>query len=57
MPKVRTLKAFSGVPVNTTGNAVRDGKHWKVTWDLPRSRPLVDWFDNEEYDQYLTIIE
>lgn len=61
--KIRTKVEFSGVPQWTTGNAEKDGKLWKITWDLthhmsgrPRLKPLQDWFDQKEFDQFLEII-
>lgn len=61
--KIKTIREFSGVPAGTTGTAERDGKLWKVTWNLtheasglPRTKPLVDWFDNEEFENYLVEI-
>lgn len=54
--KIKTLVPFAGVPKETTGIAERDPKfhnNWKVTWDLERSRPLIDWFDQSEFDEYL----
>ena len=61
------MTAFSGVPKGTTGDAVRDDMgnkiEYKVTWNLthdsmglPRTRPLVDWFDESEFKQYLVKI-
>ncbi len=59
---VKTLVEFSGVPKNTTGIMVEEldvpfskEKIWKVTWDLPRSKPLSDWFDEYEVKKYLQI--
>ena len=51
--KIRTLVEFSGVPKDTTGIAEPDGDSWKITWDLPRTKPLVDWFDEFEFKKYL----
>ena len=54
--KIKTLVPFSGVPEGTTGIAERDPEYhnnWKITWDLERSRPLSDWFDQSEFDEYL----
>lgn len=62
--KVKTLVEFSGVPKNTTGECVldieadwSDVKVWKVTWDLERTKPLVDWFDEMEFKKYLQEIK
>lgn len=57
MTKIRTLKAFSGIPKYTTGTAERDKDLMKITWDLPRNKPLVDWFSIEEYRQYIEVIQ
>jgi len=58
--KIRTLREFSGVPKGTEGEAEKDGKTWKVTWNLtrdflgtPRHKPLVDWFTQDELDSFL----
>lgn len=58
--KIKTLVKFSGVPTGTTGEAELDGNLWKITWDLthdmkgnPRFKPLVDWFDNQEFERFL----
>lgn len=56
--KVMTKIAFSGVPKGTTGTAERDKRLWKITWDLERrsTKPLVDWFSDSEFNQYLEIL-
>lgn len=53
--KIKTNKEFSGVPKGTTGTAEfeQDSGDWKITWDLPRSKPLSDWFTEEEFQKYL----
>ena len=56
---IKTNREFSGVPKGTTGEMERDGKLWKVTWDLPDRRatkPLVDWFDDKEQEQFLEAV-
>lgn len=55
--KVKTLKEFSGVPFGTTGTAIKDGKHFKITWDLERTRPLIDWFTDDEFIKYLVVVK
>lgn len=62
--KVKTLVEFSGVPKGTIGVYVEliadfiiKKKVWDVTWDLPRSKPLVDQFDELEFKKYLEVIE
>ncbi len=63
--KIKSLIEFSRVPKGTTGMAERDGDLWKITWDnletfrgMPfKKRPLQDWFDQGEFDQYLIEIE
>lgn len=60
--KVETLVGFSGVPKGTKGNAEKDYSNppyinWKITWDLERTKPLVDWFNDEEFKKYLKVIE
>ncbi len=55
--KVKTVVEFSGVPKGTTGNAERDDIEWKVTWDLKRTKPLIDWFDEAEFKKYLKVLE
>ncbi|MCP6727298.1 MAG: hypothetical protein KJI69_04680 [Patescibacteria group bacterium] len=60
--KVISLVEFSGVPKGTTGiceydtPANREGSK-KVTWDLDRSKPLVDWFTDWEFKKYLEVLE
>jgi hypothetical protein len=56
--KIMTKIAFSGVPKGTTGTAERDKKLWKITWDLEErsTNPLVDWFSDSEFNQYLEIL-
>lgn len=63
MMQVRTRVQFSGVPKGTEGVAEMDDKLWKVTWKLPfdsigrpRTQPLMDWFNQEEFDQFLDVI-
>ena len=64
MKRIRTKIAFSGVPIGTEGTAAfeKDTKpefgQWRITWELEgvrasKTRPLVDWFDQEEFDMYL----
>ena len=59
--KIRTKVAFSGVPQGTTGIAERDYEYdevmYKVVWDLQRTKPLTDWFDEEEFKKYLEVIQ
>jgi len=64
--KVKTLVEFSGVPKGTTGICEYDTpanrkSHFegskKVTWDLDRSKPLVDWFTEWEFKKYLKVLE
>lgn len=62
--KVRTIVEFSGVPKNTTGECIEDveadwtdKKVWKVTWNLKRTKPLIDWFDEFEFKKYLEILK
>jgi len=62
--RIRTTVEFSGVPKDTTGECIREKdtpyskkKIWKVTWDLPRSKPLSDWFDQSEFDEYLEVLK
>jgi len=64
MIKIKTKRSFSGIEVGTTGTAeielkATSGRNlYKITWDLPdRSRPLVDWFDQSEFKEYLEVIE
>lgn len=54
--EIKTLVEFSGIPKGTTGQAERDGKIWKITWNLEqRTKPLCDWFNQEEFDKYLVV--
>lgn len=57
--KIMTKVAFSGVPEGTTGAAERDNDLWKIIWDLDRgtAKPLVDWFSDSEFNQYLETLE
>lgn len=62
--KIKTLVEFSGVPKGTTGIAERDDNLWKITWDniqvirgMPlKKRELQDWFDQQEFDKYLEVV-
>ena len=61
--RIKTLVEFSGVPKDTTGLCEEEHeewhkgkKMWKVTWDLVRSKPLIDWFDQREFDKFLVEI-
>ncbi len=61
--KVKTLVEWSGVPKGTTATCIIEPKPnwtkkkiWKVTWDLDRKKPLVDWFDKEEFEKWLVVI-
>jgi len=52
--KVKSKVEFSGVPQGTTGIAEKDENDlYKVTWDLVRTKPLVDWFNEFEMGKYL----
>jgi len=56
---VKSLVEFSGVPKGTTGICENDNDREaskKVTWDLDRSKPLVDWFNEWEFKKYLEVI-
>ncbi len=64
--KVKTLREFAGVPIGTIGIAEKDGDLFKITWmDIPGTRrgipfsikPIEDWFNQGEVDQYLEILE
>lgn len=57
---IRTKVEFSGVPKGTEGEITnveykKSGEAlYAVQWNLPnRSKPLVDWFTQEEKDRYL----
>jgi len=55
--KIKSLKNFSGVRKGTTGEAVRETDgipgQWRITWDLDRTKPLIDWFSQWEFENYL----
>ncbi len=55
---VKTNRAFSGVPFNTTGQIDEDyGTGVTVQWDLPHwGQPLRDGFDKKTELQYLDIL-
>ena len=63
MKRIRTKIAFSGVPKGTEGTAAFEKDTvknvvWRITWELQgvrasQKRPLVDWFDQSEYDEFL----
>ena len=62
--KIMTKYEFSGVPKGTTGLVIdeeRDKygkiKDYAIQWDLPRPKPLVDWFTPDEFVDYLEVIE
>jgi hypothetical protein len=57
---VETLVPFSGAPQGTAGVVVRydeadSGFDVGIQWELPRrrTRPLVDWFSKDEYEEFL----
>jgi len=65
--KIKSTIEFSGVPKGTTGEAIRDGDLWKITWHniermgtLPSGRfgkkLLEDWFDQYEFKKYLVVV-
>ena len=56
--KIKTNHSFAGVPAGTTGTAEKeDDGTYKITWDLPgRTKPLVDWFDQDEFKNHLVVI-
>jgi len=62
--KIKSLIDFAGIPKGSTGDAVRDEKLWKITWDkfgtfrgIPfKKKPLEDWFDEYEFKKYLVVI-
>lgn len=62
--KVKTLVEWAGVPKGTTATCVKvekpswvKKKSYKVTWDLDRKKPLVDWFDQEDFENWLVVIK
>jgi hypothetical protein len=55
--RIKSKVAFSGVPKGTTGFVEKDEDLWKITWELYREKPLVDWFNEWEFNQYLEILE
>ena len=62
--KMKSSVEFSGVPMGTEGEVERDGKLWKVTWNIkthsdgrPRFKPLVDWFSDDEKENFLELIK
>ena len=61
--RMKTNREFSGVPKGTEGDVEKDGKLWKVIWDMkthsggrPRFKPLVDWFSEDEKKEFLELI-
>jgi hypothetical protein len=64
MTKIRTDYEFSGVPRGTIGTVIDTQKddmgnitEYAIQWDLPRPKPLVDWFTADEFVDYLQVIE
>ena len=56
--RIKTSVQLSGVPKGTEGEAVPDHGKWKITWDLPnRPKPLVDWFNDEEFGRLLQKVD
>lgn len=62
--KIRSLREFAGVPKGTTGIAEIDPTSnglYKITWDkletmrgIPfKNRPLEDWFNQSDFNDYL----
>ena len=62
--RIRTIVEFSGVPVGTTGKVIKisspKNRHmdveYAIQWDLVRPRPLVDWFSETEFRDFLEIL-
>ena len=62
--RIGTSVEFSGVPAGTTGKVVdvssRKNRHmdveYAIQWDLVRPRPLVDWFSETEFRDFLEIL-
>ena len=64
MTKIRTDYEFSGVTRGTIGTVVDTDMddmgniiRYAIQWDLPRPKPLVDWFTPDEFVDYLQVIE
>ena len=64
MTKIRTDYEFSGVPRGTIGTVVDTDMddmgniiRYAIQWDLPRLKPLVDWFTPDEFIDYLQVVE
>ena len=64
MTKIRTDYEFSGVPKGTTGTVIDVARDYRgniteyaIQWDLPRLKPLVDWFTPDEFIDYLQVVE
>ncbi|MHB8360351.1 MAG: hypothetical protein ACYDAO_10560 [Thermoplasmataceae archaeon] len=63
--KVRAKVGFLGAPRGTTGKVIQvttpRNKHlekeYAIQWDLFRSRPLVDWFTESEFRDFLEVLE
>ena len=62
--RITTCVEFSGVPAGTTGKVVdisspknkHMGVEYAIQWDLNRPRPLVDWFSETEFKDFLEIL-
>lgn len=59
---VSTLVEFSGVPVGTRGLVIEASDHENgctvaIVWDMPRDRPLMDWFSKDDYNRFLIEVE
>ena len=62
--RIHTLVEFSGVPRDTAGQVIRadpsDGGYTlAIQWELAerRAKPLVDWFTQDEYEQFLVEVQ
>ena len=56
--RIVTKMPFSGVPKDTEGivsqaDGTEDRATVGIVWDISRSQPLMDWFNKEEYGNYL----
>jgi hypothetical protein len=62
---IRTKVEFSGVPKGTTGKVIEDltpgrnhkEKEYAIQWGLVRTKPLVDWFTESEFRDFLEVLE
>lgn len=54
---IRTKVEFSGVPKGMEGTVIDiEEKHGKIEYMIEWENKIVDWFSQDEVDQYLELV-